>query len=161
MAEDLEDHIEQAQVAIEEPAPEQRRDHHGDDPRDQAEHLDEVGKDAVLAVHPECQQKADADGEERGDDGDLKGEQERLADADILEQADIITETDKVALDEIVQIIEAAVEGIKKRNDQQENEQQHGRRNISHRSELYPFFFAFHKSCPPDVILFRKVLIRR
>ena len=53
MAEDLEDHIEQAQVAIEEPAPEQRRNHHGDDPRDQAEHLDEIGEDAVLAVHPE------------------------------------------------------------------------------------------------------------
>ena len=98
MAEDLEDHIEQAEIAIKEPAPEQRRDHHGDDPRDQAEHLDEIGEDAVLAIHPEGQQKADADGEERGDDGDLKGEQERLADADILEQADIIAETDNCLL---------------------------------------------------------------
>lgn len=149
VAECLEDHIEQAQVAVEEPAPQEGRDHHGDDPGNQAEHLDEVGEQAVFPVHPERQEQADADRQECGDDGDLKREQEGLADADVFQKPQIVAEADKVALYQIVQIIKAAIERIKERDDQQEDEHEHGRCHISHGSELCAFFFPFHKFCPP------------
>ena len=136
MAKCFQDHIEKTQVAVEQPTPQQSCHHHGDDPGDQAEHFNQISEDPPLLIHPESHCQADSNRKEGGCEGNFDGEYQRPGDARILQQLLIIAESNIAAFNQVIHIIQAAIYCINQRDNQKENEDDHGRSYIPHGCKL-------------------------